>query len=129
MANIFSRYNSLIGFDIYSGPGISVKIEQSNFDNISICGSLMNSEIASPLSDLRPLMIASLFNEPPALRKASALSSEISIISSDFSRFGLDLRLTDADLYISSYNNLDYEQMAPILNLNGFPGYIELKNN
>ena len=108
LQNIFSRYNSLIGFDTHTGPGVILAIKNSIFDNISICGSVINSEIASPQSDLVSLTIASLFNQPVPIDNSHPFSSSISIESSSFTRFGLSLELRDENLFISSYNNLEF---------------------
>ena len=104
--NVYSRYNSLIGFDIYNGPGINVVIRESHFDSISMCGSVLNSEITSPQSDLVSFKLASLFNSPPAVEGAQ--NSSILIDSSTFMRFGLDMEMSARNLFVTNYNNAEF---------------------
>ncbi len=74
--NMFTNYNSIIGFDAVSGLAAQVEIADSSFSLISMCGAVLNSfiQVSSNKNFPHPL-ISTLLTPPPLQTQGSQIAT------------------------------------------------------
>lgn len=129
--NIFSSYNSLVGYESSSSLPLQLSVQGSNFQHISICGSLVSSYSMIPTNGTySPSATQNIMTHPSTPSISSTSAPFINIMMSNFSQFGLALQYDTSrgpELFQSIYNSSTFSRRATVLNLDNFPGEITVR--